>query len=245
MHYRLISSILASHSLELSSSHVFVNFTGGTPEPIVGAIVAGFRTVIMVVEDDIQALMYQMPSVEQEKAGFDYYDYQSPDDLMPSMGILAAEAVRLLAPLLRNTALNVDTPFRVPLFRELELPAEVKYEYVPVLQAIRKRTIIAADGDHGAQGAAEGAKKAAPSIKAPKGRAKVGSRKRKASAENEDGGEDEDEEVVDGNEEVEDAGSEAEEDPLEDELAALNAMQKQQGPASMKKKGKAKAKVTK
>ena len=219
---------------------------------------AGFMTAVVVVEDDIQALMYQMPTVEQEKAGVDYYDYQSPDELRPLVGILAAEAVRLLAQLLMHAALCVNTPFQVPLCRELELPGEVTYEYVPVLQAICKRTVLDVQG---AQGTAEGVQETvagpgvrpavmtaaatAPIISALKGCAKVGSRKRKAchsAAEANDLVDDEDDDVVEEYAEVEEEEADDEENPL-DELAVLSWMKRKHCPGAKKlSKVKAKAK---
>jgi hypothetical protein len=113
---RAFSSALNTSSLALVSSDVFVNVTGGTPEPIVAAIQLGFKTIFHVVESTEEELLWQLPTPEAEKVqDIDYFKYHSPCPEVPLMGLLAAEAVRQLSEYLKNDALNVLGALRLSL----------------------------------------------------------------------------------------------------------------------------------
>jgi hypothetical protein len=64
---RAIQSALATCNVPLVENEVCVVATGGTPEAVVGAIVAGFRNVIYIASDDTEQLMMQLPAECEER----------------------------------------------------------------------------------------------------------------------------------------------------------------------------------
>jgi hypothetical protein len=95
---RAFTSALSTSSVPLTNSDVFVNITGGTPEPLVAAIALGYRTIFHVTGSADEELMYSLPTEEQQRINnIDYFGYKSPEADLPAMGALAAEAVRQIA----------------------------------------------------------------------------------------------------------------------------------------------------
>jgi len=137
---RAFQSALSTSSMPSSSSDVFVNITGGTGEPLVAAIALGYRTVFHVAANSEEELMFALPTEEQERLNkVDYFNYRSPEPDIPSMGVLAAEAVRQITAYLKNEVLGVPSSIKVPLTGPLELKPLVVYTYMPVLNQIVRR----------------------------------------------------------------------------------------------------------
>ena len=246
MFVRAFHSALSTSSVPLASSDVFVNVTGGAPEPLAAAIALGFRTVFHVAGSSEEELMYALPTEEQERlARKDYFNYRSPEADIPSMGVLAAEAVRHIAEYLKNEAFAAPATIKVPLTRPLDLPPVAVYTYMPVLNQIVKRTVRDDPATSEGKGAAEGkevtdakkketdaAKKVVPDVPVVKGTAVATAAKQgpknKAEEEESDGGGDEEHP-----EENED-----EQGDVDAELQALDEMQKATGKTKRKATGK-------
>lgn len=158
---RAFQSALSTSSVPLSSSDVFFNITGGTGEPLVAAVALGYRTLFHVAANSEEELMYALPSEEQERLNkVDYFNYRSPEPDIPSMGVLAAEAVRQITAYLKNEVLGVPSSIKVPLTGPLELKPVVVYTYMPVLNQIVRRTVREEDGkpavEDGKKGSTQG-----------------------------------------------------------------------------------------
>jgi hypothetical protein len=134
-----LRSALSSSNMPLSQNEVLVDLTGGTPESIVAAVVVGFKKVFYVGDENEQTMMSfptpdevvdwnQCPSPpvcfachdwatqgNRGSQGFTHQPrrYTSPDMTSPNKGVLAAAAVRLLAPYLENAIFNVRNADKV------------------------------------------------------------------------------------------------------------------------------------
>jgi hypothetical protein len=127
---RALRSSLSSSNAALAQNEALVIITGGTPEAIVAGVICGFKRIFVAV-DAAEATMMQMPSAESAES-VDYnqcprawglrgvrshcqsgclprqplqptkHRYASPDPECPSKGVLAAAAVRMLAPFIAN-----------------------------------------------------------------------------------------------------------------------------------------------
>jgi hypothetical protein len=141
------------------------------------------------------------------------------------MGVLAAEAVRQIASYLKNEATNQANTIRVPLTQPLSLPPLQTYTYMPVLNQIVKRTVQETAAEDSTE---TGDGPATPSAKKP-GNGKFGSVQTplaptpkgvpttKAVEDGDDG------EDGEGDDDLWD------DEKVEDELAALEEMQKSVG----------------
>ena len=139
---RAFSSALSTSSLPLTNSDVFVNITGGTPEPLVAAIACGYRTIFHVAGSGEEELMFNLPTEEEQRLNnINYFEYKSPEPELPGMGVLAAEAVRQITQYLKNECTNTQGAIRVPLTQPVNIPPLQTYTYMPVLNQIVKRTI--------------------------------------------------------------------------------------------------------
>jgi len=85
--YHAIMAAVETSNLPIAANDAFVNFTGGTPECLVGAIAAGFRTVFHVCSSSDEVLMMQLPGEEVER-NLNYMQYVSPEPLPQSMGAM-------------------------------------------------------------------------------------------------------------------------------------------------------------
>jgi hypothetical protein len=62
--------------MPLMSNEVAVIMTGGTPESIVGAMCAGYRTILYIASDQNETQMMMLPSEVEEKTNMvDYSEY--------------------------------------------------------------------------------------------------------------------------------------------------------------------------
>ena len=139
---RAFTSALSTSSLPLTNSDVFVNITGGTPEPLVAAIACGCRTIFHVAGSGEEELMFNLPTEEEQRLNnINYFECKSPEPELPGMGVLAAEAVRQITQYLKNECTNTQGAIRVPLTQPVNIPPLQTYTYMPVLNQIVKRTV--------------------------------------------------------------------------------------------------------
>jgi len=68
---RAFTSALHSCSTTLGSSECCIVLTGGTPDAIIGAVVAGYRHVIYVASDDTEQSMMNMSDMNDESINWD------------------------------------------------------------------------------------------------------------------------------------------------------------------------------
>lgn len=71
-----MSSAHRSSDLPIMNNEVAVIMTGGTPEAIVGAMAAGYRTILYIASDANEAQMMMLPTeVEEQTDAVDYNEY--------------------------------------------------------------------------------------------------------------------------------------------------------------------------
>jgi hypothetical protein len=85
---------------------------------------------------------------------------------MPTLGVLAAEAVRQLSQFVLNGALDTPDSIRVLPVTPLELPALRQYYYVPVTDSVLSRTVANPDTDAASTTASS---PRTPAVKRPSG----------------------------------------------------------------------------
>jgi len=171
---------------------------------------------------------------------------------MPTLGVLAAEAVRQLSQYVLNGALGTPNSIRVPPVTQLELPALRQYYYVPVTDSVLSRTVANPDADVVASTTASSPR--TPAVKRPSGASGASSAnktspqpiwaaKAKVSPVAPDGTMEADAEVDD--DANEEGVEEEKEGMLGDELQAIEEMENASvGKANKGAKGKAKAKAS-
>jgi len=65
VYQRAITSALNSCNVPLAGNEACVVLTGGTPESVVGAILAGYESVLFVASEETEAVMMQLSTEEQ------------------------------------------------------------------------------------------------------------------------------------------------------------------------------------
>lgn len=75
-----------------------------------------------------------------DQANVDYFDYKSPDDTQPMLGVLTAEGIRQLVPYLMNFAFRLDG-ISLETLRDVEAPALKVYTYIPLTNQIVKKSV--------------------------------------------------------------------------------------------------------
>ena len=108
-----VKSVLASSAKPLAQNEVFVQAAGGSPEGIVGAILAGFSHVAYVAATDEESALMRVPA-EAEEASLDYTNYTSPDPFEPDQGTLAIAAMKPIAKMIKNFVLDTPGTEKVP-----------------------------------------------------------------------------------------------------------------------------------
>ena len=186
----------------------------------------------------------KLPSGHEEKANsIDYTgsNYVSPNPDFPDQGFLGVEAVKMLAPFVKNFVLEVPNSLMVPSPMPIAIPPLQTFTFIQVTGKVVARTV------HGStiegEGAASGAKapacakaQAASSSKAgPVAQGGPGSSagkkppttpkaKGKIEPQGEDGGDDDDDEGNEG-EEDDDEDDAADDAGMSNELAQLEALE--------------------
>ena len=105
--YSALRSSISTSAVAIASHDTFIQLAGGTPEGIVAAIMMGFQKAIYVTTTAKEYSWMSLPSQATEYANkVDYLNYMSPDPDDPERGFLAAEAVKLLIPYIRNFVMD-------------------------------------------------------------------------------------------------------------------------------------------
>ena len=116
-----LKSVLASSAKPLTQAEVFVQAAGGSPEGIVGAVLAGFRHVVYIAATDKESALMRVPA-EAEEAGMDYAHYASPDPFEPDQGMLAIAAMKPIAQMIKNFVLDTPGSTMVPPPKPISVP---------------------------------------------------------------------------------------------------------------------------
>ena len=124
--FRAIEGAVTSSSVPLSPQEVFVNFTGGTPECIVGALIAGFQLVCTIHPPE-ELPMMQLP---EDLMTTRFESYTSPDPEQPLLGVLASEGVRWVAKFMRNAVFKVPNVLTIPQMQEITVPPLRVFNYI-------------------------------------------------------------------------------------------------------------------
>lgn len=161
--YSSLKSVLSTTSAAISPTDCFVQLCGGTPEGVVGAIMMGFNRIIYVGNEK-EMMWMQLPTEEEETINkVDYTNYVSPSIDAPDQGFLAAEAVKMLAPYIRNHVFNTADSIKVAAPYEIAVPPLKTYVYIPVTGRVLLRTIMPGTEEATTAQKQEGAKSSAAS----------------------------------------------------------------------------------
>ena len=137
--YSALRSSISTSAVAIASHDTFIQLAGGTPEGIVAAIMMGFQKAIYVTSTDKEYSWMSLPSQATEYANkVDYLNYMSPDPDDPERGFLAAEAVKLLIPYIRNFVMDN---------KDIMIPPPFPID-VPTLQTFIHRRDRARSGSH-------------------------------------------------------------------------------------------------
>ena len=142
--YSCVKSVLKHSSVPLQSNDAFVQVCGGTPEGIVAAILLGYQHVIYIAGNTAEMDLMKLPTKRDETTfKLNYLEYASMDSDNPNSGMLAAEAVKMLAPFVRNFVLESQNEVMLPSPIEIILPPLRCYTFVQVTGRVLARTINA------------------------------------------------------------------------------------------------------
>lgn len=137
--YSAIKSSLAVSAVPITRQDTFVQVCGGTPEPLVAAILAGFHHVIFMGTHR-EVSMMQVPS-EDEAASADFDKYVSPDPSEPTQGALAVTAAKTLSVYIRNCIFETRGELMVPPPFEIAVPPLTKYWYQAITGRVHVKTV--------------------------------------------------------------------------------------------------------
>jgi hypothetical protein len=140
--YSALRSVISTSATGISSQDAFVQMAGGTPEGIVAGIMIGFQKVIYIPSTDKEASWMSMPSQAAEYSNkVDYMNYTSPDPEDPERGFLAAEAVKLLVPYIRNFVMDNENIMVPPPF-PIDIPPLQTFTHIAVTGRVLARTML-------------------------------------------------------------------------------------------------------
>ena len=140
--YSALRSVISTSATGISSQDAFVQMAGGTPEGIVAGIMIGFQKVIYIPSTDKEASWMSMPSQAAEYSNkVDYMNYTSPDPEDPERGFLAAEAVKLLVPYIRNFVMDNKNIMVPPPF-PIDIPPLQTFTHIAVTGRVLARTML-------------------------------------------------------------------------------------------------------
>ena len=141
-----VKSALSSTSAGVGPQDVFIHVCGGTPEACIAAILAGFSNVIYVASPQEQKWMKLPSEAEESMHKIDYNQYNSPNVDEPDEGILAAEAVRMLTPYIRNHVFDKPNVVKVAPPTEIQVPPLRTYTFIAVTGRVVARTVLPSGG---------------------------------------------------------------------------------------------------
>ena len=140
--YSALRSVISTSATGIASHDAFIQMAGGTPEGIVAGIMIGFQKVIYITSNDKESSWMSLPSQASEYSNkVNYLSYTSPDPDDPERGFLAAEAVKLLIPYIRNFVMdNKDIMIHPPF--PIDVPPLQTFTYIAVTGRVLARTIL-------------------------------------------------------------------------------------------------------
>ena len=137
-----LKSVLSTTSAALNPQDVLVQACGGTPEAVVAGMMMGFSKIIYVAEG-METLWMKMPTEAEEKLhGINYNAFTSPSIDNPDTGCLAASAVKMLAPYVRNHVLDVTNTVKIAPPYEIDVPPLKMYVFIAVTGRVILRTVM-------------------------------------------------------------------------------------------------------
>jgi hypothetical protein len=102
----------------------------------------GFQKVIYVAGNDKEYSWMSLPSQAVEYASkIDYMNYTSPDPDEPERGFLAAAAVKMLIPFIRNFGMDIKGVMVPPPF-PIEIPPLQVFTHIAVTGRVVARTML-------------------------------------------------------------------------------------------------------
>lgn len=144
-----LKSVLSTTSAALNPQDVMVQGCGGTPEATVAGVLMGFSKVIYVAESK-ESVWMKMPTEAEEKLhNINYNAFTSPSIDDPDSGCLAAAAVRMLAPYIRNYVLDVANTVKIAPPHEIDVPPLKMYVFIAVTGRVILRTVMPGDPSWG------------------------------------------------------------------------------------------------
>ena len=246
-----IKSVLSSTSTGIGPQDTFIQVCGGTPEACVAAVLSGFQHVIYVASPQEQKWMKLPTETEESVQKINYTEYTSPDLEVEDQGILAAEAVKMLTPYIRNHVFETPcVPSIAPPF-DIQIPPLRTYTFIAVTGRVVARTILpeqqqseksmqSVQSEKSEQSKPQKRKAEEGGPGSSSGKASLATPKKKGKITADDGADDvENDEEEDENSGEEDDGGI---DDMDDEMAQLEAMENEaSGSTSGKKRGRPKA----
>ena len=137
-----LKSVLSSTSAALNPQDVLVQACGGTPEAVVAGVMTGFSKIIYVAEG-METVWMKLPTEAEEKLhNIDYNNFTSPSIDAPDSGCLAASAVKMLAPYIRNYVLDVPSAVKISPPHEIDVPPMKLYVFIAVTGRVLLRTVL-------------------------------------------------------------------------------------------------------
>ena len=114
--------MLSTTSAALNPQDTFVQACGGTPEATVAGVMMGFGKIIYVAEGKEMQWMKLPTEAEEKLHNINYNAFTSPSIENPDSGCLAAAAVRMLAPYIRNHVLDVANTVKIAPPYDIDVP---------------------------------------------------------------------------------------------------------------------------
>jgi hypothetical protein len=141
--YSALRSSISTSAVAIASHDTFIQLAGGTPEGIVAAIMMGFQKAIYVTTMAKEYSWMSLPSLATEYANkVDYLNYVSPDPDDPERGFLAAEAIKMLIPYIRNFVMDNKEAIMIPPPFPIDVPPLQTFTYIAVTGRVLARTIL-------------------------------------------------------------------------------------------------------
>ena len=142
--FSAIRSTLACTASNVGPNEAFVQLTGGTPDGVVAAIMVGFTNIIYISNSPQEANAMKLPSTHEESLhSIDYTNYISPIPDDPEHGTMAAHAVGLLAPYIKNYVLETAGSIMVPSPIQINVPPLQTFTFIPITGRVIARTVQA------------------------------------------------------------------------------------------------------
>ena len=137
-----VKSQLATTACGIGAQDAFVQYFGGTPEGVVGGILAGFPHLFYIGTEREVSWMTLPTRAEEHMNNIKYLEYVSPNADCPEQGILAVSAVRRLSKFILNGVLENPNTIMIPPPSTISIPPLRTYTFIPVTGRVIARTIM-------------------------------------------------------------------------------------------------------